>query len=189
MIKNPACATPVSIPGASGQSRSPAKNQTGRRRIPHLAILKALQDPALGIASIVETYRLQVLPAKTRGIHLLGRKMPARIVETLLGYEVKASYKRIHCPDTATARYVKLFTELGCRAIRLPYDPTVTAALIPGFEQAVDKIVNGVRDLFPRDRQLQLYVLRRLYRHLRAQLEAAHKSFIAERTHDTEIEA
>lgn len=187
MIKNHPPATQVSPPRALG--RSSVKNQTGGRRIPHLAILKALQDPALGIANIVEVYRLQVLPVKTRGIHLLGHKTPARIIETLLGYEVKASYKRILCPDTVTARYVKLFTELGCRTIRLPYDPTVTATLIPGFEQAVDKIENGVRDLFPRNRHLQLYVLCRVYRHLRAQLEAAHKSFIAERAHNTEMEA
>jgi hypothetical protein len=188
MTKNPTPATQISIPGMLKQPLHAAGDRTSERRIPHLAILKALQDPALGTANIVETYRLQVLPIKTRCIHLLGHKTPARIIETLLGCEVKASYKRIHCPDRVTARYVKLFAELGCRTIRLPYDPTVTAALIPGFEQAVGKIVNGVRDLFPRDRQLQLHVLRRVYRHLRAQLEAAHKSFLAERTRDIDTE-
>jgi hypothetical protein len=187
MVKKQPSARQFSVPGA--MARPPAKNKAGGRRIPHLAILRALQDPALGIANIVETYSMRVLPVKTRSIHLLGHKTPARIIETLLGYEVKACYKRIHCPDTVTARYVKLFTELGCRTIRLPYDPTVTAALIPGFEQAVNEIVNGVRDLFPRDHHLQLYVLRKVYRHLRVQLEAARKSFVAERTQDTEIEA
>ena len=188
MIKDPAPATQMSIPGMLRQPWHTIGNRTSRRRIPHLAILKALQDPALGTANIVETYRLQVLPIKTRCIHLLGHKTPARIIETLLGYEVKASYKRIHCPDRVTARYVKLFTELGCRAIRLPYDPTVTAALIPGFEHAVEEIVSGVRDLFPRNRRLQLHVLRRVHRHLRTQLEAAHKNFLAERTRDIDIE-
>ena len=92
-------------------------------KILHMELLKALQDPALGISGVAELYRLRVLPVKTRNLQLLGKKSPARIIETLLGYEVKAFYKRVHCPDKVTARYVKLFTELGCRTIRLPYDP------------------------------------------------------------------
>jgi hypothetical protein len=112
-----------------------------------------------------------VLPIKTRSIHLLGRKTPAQIIETLLGYEVKAAYKRIQCPDKVTARYLKLFTELGCRTIRLPYDPTVTANLIPQFEQAVAKISSGVHDIYPKDRRLQLYVIRNIYSHLRRLLK------------------
>lgn len=161
----------MSLPGSTGQRLSSSKNLRHGRRIPHLEILKALQDPALGIANLVETYRRYVLPIKTRSIHLLGYKSPARIIETLLGYEVKASYKRIHCPDMVTARYVKLFTELGCRSIRLPYDPTVTANLIPQLEQSVAKIASGVRDIYPKDRQLQLYVIRNLYQRLREQLK------------------
>ncbi len=135
-----------------------------------MVILRTLQDPAHGVADIAETYRRQVLPLQTRNIRLLGRKAPARIVETLLGYEVKAHYKRIHCPDMATARYIKLFTELGCRAVRLPYDPTVTAALIPDLERSVAKIIAGVRDIYPKDRQLQLYVVRQMFGILRRQM-------------------
>ena len=106
-------------------------------KILHKEILKALQHPALGFSGIMEIYRLRVLPAKTRNLQLLGRKSPATVIETLLGYEVKAYYKRIHCPDKVTARYVRLFSELGCRTIRIPYDPTVTAEIVPHLEQAV----------------------------------------------------
>ena len=137
-----------------------------------MEILKVLQDPSLGIPDIEEIYRRRVLTCKTRGIHLLGRKSQARIQETLLGYEVKAEHKRIQCPDMVTARYLKLFTELGCRTIRLPYDPTVTAALIPELERAMATISRGVHELFPHDRHLRLYVLRNVYNHLRARLRS-----------------
>jgi hypothetical protein len=166
----------MALPGALGERLSAAQQQKGGLRIPHLEILRALQNPAQGIANIVDTYCRRVLPIKTRTIQLLGRKAPARIIETLLGYEVKAHYKRIQCPDMVTARYVKLFTELGCRSIRLPYDPTVTAELIPGLEQAVKKISDAARDLFPNDHGLQLYVIRCLFSRLRSQLKAGAKN-------------
>jgi hypothetical protein len=169
----------MTLPGALERRLAATKNPKGRRRIPHLEILNALQDPALGVANIADTYRRCVLPIKTRRINLLGRKSPATIIETLLGYEVKASYKRIHCPDIVTARYLKLFTEIGCRTIRLPYDPTVTANLIPQFEQAVAKIISGVRDIYFQDRPLQLYVIKNIYRHLRTKLAAAEKTKVA----------
>ena len=177
--KAPASAQ-MSLPGETMALSSPDKHPGGRRRIQHLKILQAFQNPSQGIANIVETYRMQVLPIKTRVIHLLGRKAPAQIIETLLGYEVKSRYKRIHCPDRVTARYVKLFAELGCRAIRLPYDPTVTARLIPDFERTAEAIRRGVQELFPQSHPLQIYVLRQLYRRLRAQLKAAAKSTPAE---------
>lgn len=170
-MKDPATGAQMSLPGGVGQRPSSSKKQKSRRKIPHTEILKALQDPALGIANLVDTYQRLVLPIQTRNIHLLGRKSPALIIETLLGYEVKASYKRIHCPDMVTARYIKLFTELGCHSIRLPYDPTVTANLIPQFEHSVSKILSGVRDIYPKDRPLQRYVIENLYRILRSQLK------------------
>ena len=76
-----------------------------------------------------------------------------------------------------TARYLKLFTELGSRTIRLPYDPTVTANLIPQFEQSVARIVSGVRDIYPKDRQVQRYVIQMVFRILRRQLQAAEKAY------------
>jgi hypothetical protein len=185
MTSNPHTEAQMSLPGGMGQRLSSSKNRRGGRRIPHLEILKALQDPALGVANIVDTYQRLVLPIKTRSIHLLGRKSPARIIETLLGYEVKASYKRIHCPDMVTARYVKLFTEIGCRNIRLPYDPTVTANLIPQFEQSMAKIVSGVRDIYPKDRRLQVYVIRNICERLREQIKISAASQTKAATNNT----
>jgi hypothetical protein len=118
----------------------------------------------------VQIYRQEVLSTKTRTIHLLGRKSSARISNTLLGFEVKSSFKRIHCPDMVTARYLKLFTEIGCHSIKIPYDPTVTARLVPELESAAERLVSGTRALFPESRQMQLYVLRKLYRLIRSQL-------------------
>lgn len=166
----------MSLPGTLEKQLSRTRSKRGKVKIPHMEILKALQDPALGIANLVDTYQRLVLPIKTRNLHLVGRKTPAQIIETLLGYEVKASYKRIHCPDMVTARYVKLFTELGCRSIRLPYDPSSTANLIPQFEQSVARILSGVRDIYARDRKLQVYVVQNVFRLLRRQLRAAEKA-------------
>ena len=168
------------LPGEAFRLISPQKPPGGRRRISHLEILRAIQSPSRGVADIVETYRLEVLPTRTRTIHLLGRKAPAQIIETLLGYEVKSQYKRIHCPDMVTARYVKLFSEFGCRTIRLPYDPTLTARLIPDFERTAEAIRKGVQELFPQDHSVRIYVLRTLFGHLRVQLKAAAKRAAAE---------
>jgi hypothetical protein len=160
------------LPGVTTLEAAGTKIQLRDRKIPHQKILAALQDSAGGSDSLVEIYRGQVLPIKTRSIHLLGKKAPARIITTLLGYEVQASYKRIHCPDMVTARYLKLFMEIGCRTIRLPYDPTVTARLIPALEASLERIVKGVRDMFPRHPAVRTYVLQRIFRILRARLRA-----------------
>ena len=121
----------------------------------------------------VDLYRQKVLTQNTRTLRLLGRKSDARIIHTLLGYEVQASYKRIQCPDMVTARYLKLFSELGCHSIKLPYDPTLTALLIPEFETMIEKIVQRVSHLFPRDSRMQRYVTRNIFAIIRRQLRTA----------------
>lgn len=135
-------------------------------RIPHADILQASAE----YARMVEAYRQKVLSQKTRTIRLLGRKNAARILHTLLGYEVQSSYKRIQCPDLVTARYIRLFSELGFHAIKLPYDPTLTARLIPEFEAAIDGIGQHIRTLFPNDGARQAYALRHAYGIIRRQL-------------------
>lgn len=152
-----------------GGRRIPMRNQ----KIPHKEILRALQGPADSPGNIVAIYRQQVLPAKTRTVPLLGRKSPARIVRSLLGYEVQGSYKRIQCPDIVTARYLKLFMALGCRSIKLPYDPTTTAALLPDLENAFEKIGHAIQRMFAGAPQVQAYVMRRVYLHLRVQLKSS----------------
>jgi len=124
-------------------------------------------------ANLLSIYREKVLPQPARTIRLLGRKNPASILHTLLGYEVQSSYKRIQCPDLVTARYIRLFSELGCHSIQLPYDPTLTAELIPQLEGAVDRITQQVRALFPRNASMQTYAIRRVFSIIRGQLRAA----------------
>jgi len=123
--------------------------------------------------SLIEKYRQRVLTQKTRTIRLLGVKHPAKILNTLLGYEVQAAYKRIQCPDLVTARYVRLFSELGCHSIQLPYDPTLTAELIPEFEAILEAFVRQLRAIFAQDTSLQQYVIRKVFAHIRKELRSA----------------
>jgi hypothetical protein len=166
-------AVQMALPGAIALSGAGKTIPLRNDRIPHKRILEALQNSGEARRGIVELYRQEVLPIKTRTIHLLGRKSSARIIHTLLGFEVQASFKRIQCPDMVTARYLKLFSEIGARTIRLPYDPTVTARLIPLFEDSIEALRRGVRELFPRNPQLQTYVEQRVFRLIRSQLRRA----------------
>ena len=141
---------------------------TQHKKIPHSKIFKS----ACGSIDLVELYRQRVLTQKTRTIRLLGRKNSARIIHTLLGYEVQASYKRIQCPDLVTARYIRLFSEIGCHSIQLPYDPTLTADLIPEFEAILEDIPKKIRNIFPNDPSVQRYVIQRVFGIIRGQLKA-----------------
>jgi hypothetical protein len=147
----------------------------GHKKIPHQEILRASQSSA-GQTGLVEIYRQRVLSQKTRSIRLLGRKSSAKIIHTLLGYEVKAVNKRLHCPDLATAQYLRIFTELGCHVIKLPYDPTLTAQLIPEFERSLESIPKAIRELFPRNPSIQRYAIQKTYAIVRRQLHAVQKS-------------
>ncbi len=140
------------------------------QKIPHREILLAISKSCDFPGGLVGIYRQKVLANQTRTIRLLGTKCSAKIIHTLLGYEVQAQYKRIHCPDLVTARYLKLFSEIGCRSIRLPYDPTVTEELIPKLETAVDVLHEKIKNLFQQDRELQRYVMRKIYAIIRQQL-------------------
>ena len=139
------------------------------RKIPHQEILQASRD----YADLTEAYRGKVLSQKTRTIRLLGRKCSATIINTLLGYEVKASYKRIQCPDLVTARYLRLFSELGCHSIQLPYDPTLTAQLIPQFESMINNIARRIAELYPNDPAIQQYAIRKAFGIIRRQLRTS----------------
>jgi len=141
------------------------------QRIPHVKILRAIEECSGLPAGIVSIYRANVLPFQTRTIRLLGRKNSATIIYSLLGYEVVTGYKRIQCPDHVTARYIRLFSEIGCRSVKLPYDPTVTAQLIPQLESALEKIKQTVREIFPGNLRLQSYVIRHIYSIIRRDIE------------------
>ena len=143
------------------------------RKVMHKKILQASQDAPDYDGGIIEIYRREVLSQQTRTVRLLGIKCSASIIQTLLGYEVQTLHKRIQCPDLVTARYLKLFSEVGCHSIRLPYDPTLTARLIPVMESAFQNITDTVTKLFPRDPEFRQYIIRKIYAILREQLRNA----------------
>jgi hypothetical protein len=143
--------------------------KTLRPKIQHIQILRESEI----FSGLIESYRTRVLTQKTRTIPLLGRKSSAKILFTLLGYEVKASYKRIQVPDLVTARYLRLFSEIGCHSIRLPYDPTLTEKLIPEFEATISGIKAIAGERFPQDPQTQQYVIRMIFSIIRRELAAA----------------
>lgn len=144
---------------------SPSRN----RKISYLEILRT----AVGENAFADAYRRRVLTQNTRTLRLLGRKSSAKIIHTLLGYEVQASYKRIHCPDMVTARYLKLFSELGCHSIKLPYDPTLTAEVIPEFESMLQAVVGRINELYAHDPAMQCFVIRKVFSVIRRQLKDA----------------
>jgi hypothetical protein len=136
------------------------------RKISYQEILQTMPN----YADFLDTYRHRVLTQKTRTIRLLGRKSSAKIIHTLLGFEVQAFYKRIQCPDLVTARYLRLFSELGCHYIKLPYDPTLTAQIIPEFELMLDTLNIKIKELFPGDLRVQRHVVRKVFAIIRRQL-------------------
>ncbi len=94
-------------------------------------------DPVQRIQAI---YQGEVLARRHRRVKLAGRRYPPRLMQTFLGYELKLGKRRITCPDLVTARYLALFAELGMPAVALPYDPTVTSALMPALESAFEEL-------------------------------------------------
>lgn len=150
--------------------RTPSAFINSSRKVMHHKIFQASQSAADLHGGLIEIYRREVLTQKTRTVRLLGVKCAAKIIQTLLGYEVQAVHKRIHCPDLVTARYLKLFSELGCHSIRLPYDPTVTARLIPTMESALQSIMDTVAIIFPKDLKRRQYVIRKVFAIVRNEL-------------------
>lgn len=99
-----------------------------------------MQELARVVEKVVELYRNSVLSERTRTVALPGRKCEPQILYTLLGYEVKAGRTRIDCPDLPTARYLKIFAALGLSSVRIPYDPTRTAGLLPELEALFENL-------------------------------------------------
>ena len=142
-------------------------------KILHHKILETSQSADNLNGGLIEMYRRDVLSEKTRTVRLVGVKSDAKIIQSLLGYEVQARHKRINCPDLVTARYLKLFSELGCHSIRLPYDPTSTARLIPLMEQAFQRVKDTVDEIFPENPKLQQYTLQKIYTIIRNELRSS----------------
>ena len=92
------------------------------------------------ITILTELYLQGVLSRRTRSISLFGRKCQPKIEETFLGFELKFGKRRITCPDQVTARYAKIFAELGMPTIQVPYDPSLTRRLLPKLEKSMEAI-------------------------------------------------
>jgi hypothetical protein len=122
-----------------------------------------------GIQRLRRIYEEEVLSGRTREVRLLGRKCQARMLHTFLGLEVKLENRRITCPDMTTARYVKLFGEMGIPRIRIPYDPTKTARLLPDLEGAVQTILEELQA----DEPEQGMAAARAFKEIRRQLRLA----------------
>lgn len=120
------------------------------------------QAPADPVQRIQAIYETEVLARRHRRVKLAGRRHPAHLMQTFLGYEVKLGRKRIACPDLVTARYLALFGEIGMPAIALPYDPTVTSALLPALESAFEELRACAKNSSPRNSPFQRLKLRLL---------------------------
>ncbi len=126
------------------------------------------------IEKLGRTYKEEVLSGRTRVISLPGRKCEPRILNTFLGFELQVAQKRITCPDMSTARYLRVFAEVGMPSVRAPYDPTLTTCVLPQLEQALKKI----KDLLLEenlDRKQHQSKLRNIYRKIRDHLKLAEK--------------
>ncbi|MGH9340159.1 MAG: hypothetical protein ACRD1R_11380 [Acidobacteriota bacterium] len=118
------------------------------------------------LSQLIQIYREEILPQKTRAVHLLGRKCEPRIMYTFLGFELKLGRKRINCPDISTARYLRIFAEIGMDSIRIPYDPTRTARLLPDLETPFFRIKEFLlQQDYPKAEHQQ--ALRRVYKRIR----------------------
>ena len=126
------------------------------------------------IEKLGRIYGEEVLSGRTRVVSLFGRKCEPRILNTFLGFELQVAQKRITCPDMSTARYLRIFAEVGVPSVRVPYDPTFTSCVLPQLEQALKRI----KDLLLKEnlnRKQHQSKLRNIYRKIRENLKWAEK--------------
>lgn len=128
------------------------------------------------IEKLGRTYGEEILSARTRVVSLPGRKCEPRILNTFLGFELQIARKRITCPDMSTARYLRIFAEVGMPSVRAPYDPTLITGVLPQLEQALQRI----KDLLLEehlDRKRHQSTLRNIYSTIRKNLKMAEEKF------------
>ncbi|MCH8016362.1 MAG: hypothetical protein IH917_07040 [Acidobacteria bacterium] len=126
------------------------------------------------IEKLGRTYGEEVLSGPTRVVSLPGRKCEPRILHTFLGFELQVAQKRMTCPDMSTARYLRLFAEIGMPSVRAPYDPSLTSGVLPQLEQSL----RNIKDLLLEenlDRKQHQSKLRNIYRKIRENLKMAEK--------------
>ena len=94
----------------------------------------------LEMGCIEALYREHVLDGRVRFVSLPGRKCSPRIMDTFLGFEIRAGSRKVVCPDITSARYLVIFTELGLDRVCIPYDPTRTARILPDLEHSFRRV-------------------------------------------------
>ena len=130
------------------------------------------------IRKLSTLYAQKILVQKTREVSLLGKKCKPTIIYTFLGFELQANSKRITCPDMSTARYLKIFSELGMPSIRIPYDPTQTSLYLTKMENYLEKIKELLLEekLTKSKHQRKL---RRIYGKIRDHLHQAEQNIVS----------
>ena len=131
-----------------------------------------MRDPGvdLEIERIGQIYHGDVVVHACRDLALLGRKCKPQILYTFLGFELKMGRTRLSCPDMSTARYLRVFAEIGVKQVKLPYDPSRVHLLATGLEHSLDRIKEHLleRDL---DARGHAAALRRVYARIRRRLD------------------
>ncbi len=125
--------------------------------------------PSEEMSRLLAIYRDHVLPLKTRQVKLLGRKCQPVLMKTLLGFELQLGRKRITCPDMITARYLRVFAELGVKTIQIPYDPTRTGLILTELEESFANMKQVVKEGVAGERAPRRHV-QRVYGKIRAGL-------------------
>jgi hypothetical protein len=113
------------------------------------------------VSRLVSLYRDEILPARTRRVHLLGRKCTPQLMKTLLGYELRLGRKRVTCPDMPTARYLQVFGEIGLASVLIPYEPNRTSGFVPELEGLLEELKKATPEP-PKRRRVYQDLRRRL---------------------------
>lgn len=78
--------------------------------------------------------KIRTLRTRSCSLEIPERENDVQILHTLLGIELKVGRRRFACPDLATARYMRVFSRLGCRSFAIPYDITKISTLADELE-------------------------------------------------------
>ena len=121
------------------------------------------------IERIGQIYHEDVVVQSCRDLALPGRKCTPQILHTFLGFELKMGRTRLGCPDMSTARYLRVFAEVGVGQVKLPYDPSRVQLLATGLEHSLARIKEHLleQDL---DEPAHAAALRRVYARIRKRL-------------------
>lgn len=107
---------------------------------------------ALDVDWIPSIYKKKIRTIRTRAysINAPEKENAAEIMHTLLGIELKIGNKRLACPDLSTARYLQVFTRLGCKEVAIPYDISKISVLADELESARQKMYLMLDEIFRR---------------------------------------